>query len=199
MSAHPSMTLSQALSNYGYVALFVGTLLEGESILILAGFAAHEGYLSLPLVLGIAFLGGTLGDQAAFLAGRSYGRLLLARWPSLARHRRRVVRLIHRHQIPLIVGVRFLYGMRVAGPILIGVSRVPVLRFAAFNMLGAAIWAALIGGGGYVFGQTLEVLFADAKSYEKAAFPILLGAVLLLVAGRWLYGRWRDRSRSGLS
>ncbi|WP_337995575.1 DedA family protein [Oleispirillum naphthae] len=184
------MTFAQALSDYGYAAVLVGTLLEGESILLLAGFAAHMGYLSLPLVLVCAFCGGTLGDQIAFFVGRRYGRLLLARWPSLARHRRRITRLIFRHQIPLILGIRFLYGMRIAGPILIGSSRVPPLRFAAFNMLGAAIWAAAIGGAGYLFGRTLEVFFADAKSYEQAAFLVLIGAVLLFAAGRWLYGRW---------
>jgi len=185
------MTFAQALSDYGYVAVIVGTLLEGESILLLAGFAAHQGYLSLPLVLACAFCGGTLGDQIAFFAGRRYGRLLLARFPSLAIHRRRIIRLIYRHQIPLILGVRFLYGMRIAGPVLIGSSRVPPWRFSLLNMMGAAIWAILVGGAGYLFGHTLDRLFAGAKSYEHTAFLVLAGAVLLFAAGRWLYGRWR--------
>ena len=45
------MSLPQLLTDYGYWAVFVGSLLEGETILILAGFAAHRGYLSLPLVM----------------------------------------------------------------------------------------------------------------------------------------------------
>lgn len=48
------MTLSQWLSHYGYRAVFIGGILEGETILILAGFAAHQGYLSFPLRLALA-------------------------------------------------------------------------------------------------------------------------------------------------
>src|SRR5688572_33421924 len=40
--------LTQLLDHYGYLAVLVGTVLEGETILILGGFAAHQGYLHLP-------------------------------------------------------------------------------------------------------------------------------------------------------
>jgi membrane protein DedA with SNARE-associated domain len=41
------VTLSHLLTDSGYLVVFVGSLLEGETILLLAGFAAHQGYLSL--------------------------------------------------------------------------------------------------------------------------------------------------------
>lgn len=44
--------------------------------------------------------------------------------------------------------MRFLYGLRLAGPIVIGSSGVTLLRFAALNMIGAAIWAVLVTGAG---------------------------------------------------
>lgn len=192
------MTLMEVLAQYGYYAVFVGTVLEGETILILAGFLAHQGYMSLPAVVALAFCGGTLGDQIVFFLGRRYGIRLLRRWPSLANHRPRISRLIHRHQIPLIMGVRFLYGMRIAGPILIGMSRVRTWRFVVFNMLGAAVWAIVIAGLGYVFGQTLQYMFTDMKHYERLALGVLIGAVLLFAVGRWLYGRWRNRTPNPL-
>jgi len=46
------------LADHGYLAVFIGSLLEGETILVLAGFAAHQGLLSLPLTLTIAFIEG---------------------------------------------------------------------------------------------------------------------------------------------
>jgi len=64
------VSLSGLIADYGYVALFAGTLLEGETVLILAGFAAHQGYLQLHWVIGIALLGGFLGDQFYFWLGR---------------------------------------------------------------------------------------------------------------------------------
>ena len=41
------MTLTALIASYGYYALFVGTFLEGETVLIAAGFAAHRGILDL--------------------------------------------------------------------------------------------------------------------------------------------------------
>ena len=39
------------LQKFGYLAVFVGTFLEGETILVLAGFFAERRYLHLPLVI----------------------------------------------------------------------------------------------------------------------------------------------------
>ena len=50
------MSLAQLLADDRYLALFVGSLLDGETLLVLAGFAAHQGY---PVVLAVAFVGGT--------------------------------------------------------------------------------------------------------------------------------------------
>jgi membrane protein DedA with SNARE-associated domain len=43
--------------------VFLGTLLEAETILLSAGFAANRGLLQWPLVVAVAFVGATLGDQ----------------------------------------------------------------------------------------------------------------------------------------
>ena len=71
------MNLPQILTDYGYLGVFIGTLMEGETVLLLAGFAAHQGYLVLGLVIAVAFVGGTLGDQIAFFLGRRYGNRLI--------------------------------------------------------------------------------------------------------------------------
>jgi membrane protein DedA with SNARE-associated domain len=39
--------LESLLTNYGYPMLTVGTFLEGETVIVLGGFFAHLGYLSL--------------------------------------------------------------------------------------------------------------------------------------------------------
>jgi membrane protein DedA with SNARE-associated domain len=174
------------LSQYGYVALFAGCLLEGETLLLLAGLAAHGGYLSFPVVVGVAFVGGTLGDQVGFFIGRRYGDSLLGRWTSLDARAVRVRSLIDRHSAPLIVGVRFMYGLRLIGPVVIGMSDVSAWRFVVFNMIGAAIWATSVSAVGYLFGHTIEWLIADLERLEKAAFvcALLVVAVLLILRRR---------------
>lgn len=182
------MHWTQLLAEYGYLALLVGCLLEGETILILAGFAAHQGYLSLPLVLLLAFVAGASGDLLFFLLGRYFGSRLIRRLPFVSRQRARVRRLLMRHHRSIIVAVRFMYGLRIAGPIIIGSCRVPVARFVVFNLIGAALWSVLIGGGGYLFGSTLRLLLHNIGHYDAA---IMLGLIAALLA----WGIWRHVRR----
>ena len=184
-------SLAQLISDYGYLAVFVGTLLEGEAILMLGAYAAHQGYLSLPLVIGVAFFGATLGDQIFFLLGRRFGAGLLARFPGLRQRAARVDRLLLRYHGVVIVGIRFAYGLRIAGPIAIGMSTLPAWRFFLFNAVGAVIWAPLIGGAGYLFGHTLDWLLADMKHYEAIGFVVLV----VVLAGIGIAGRLIDRRR----
>lgn len=176
------VTLPQLLADYGYVAVFVGSLLEGETILVLAGFAAHQGYLSLPWVVVVAFTGGALGDQVFFFIGRHWGNALLRRLPRLDRNAQRVRELLMRHHSGLIIGVRFMYGLRIVGPIVIGMSEVPATRFLALNLIGAAIWSVVIAGAGFVFGHTLQMLLVQADRYEGLAVGVLVLVALLIGA-----------------
>ena len=176
------MTLPQLLTDHGYAAVFAGSLLEGETILMLAGFAAHQGYLSLPWVVVVAFLGGALGDQIFFFVGRHWGNALLRRLPRLDRNAQRVRELLMRHHVGLIIGVRFMYGLRIVGPIVIGMSEVPATRFLTLNLVGAGIWAVVIAGAGFVFGHTLQMLLVRADRYEGLAVGVLV-LVALLVGG----------------
>lgn len=179
--------LQDLIQHYGYLAVFIGTVLEGETVLIMAGFAAHRGYLELGWVVTVAALGGFAGDQVFFTIGRLRGHQVLASFPAVRAQSARVQQLVNRYHTWLIVGVRFIYGLRIAGPVLLGMSDVPHLRFAAFNLLGALIWATLIGGAGYLFGQAVELFLEDAKRYEA----IVLGLILLGGIGVWLYRKTR--------
>ncbi|MBI3714858.1 MAG: DedA family protein [Betaproteobacteria bacterium] len=181
----------ELLAQYGYLAVFVGSLLEGETILILAGFAAHQGYLSFPVVVGVAFCGGTLGDQFFFFLGRRYGQALFRRFPALAARAEPVKKLIHRYHSGLIFSIRFMYGLRIVGPIAIGMSDVLARRFVWINMLGASVWAPLIAGAGFLFGEALQRLIADSKRYE--GMVLLLIVVAAALVGAFHY--WRDRRR----
>ena len=181
------MVLQELISNYGYAAIAVGTFFEGETILILGGFAAHRGYLELPWVVVSAFLGTLCGDQLYFYIGRSKGVTALAERPGWKARSERVFRLMKKHQTWLILGFRFIYGIRTVTPFLIGASGVRPLRFLILNTVGGLVWAVAVGTLGYLFGQTLELIVADFKKYELLAFAGLAGAGLLV----WLFYQWR--------
>lgn len=180
------MNFSELIAQYGYLALFAGCLLEGETLLILAGFAAHQGYLQLHWVMLIAMIGGFLGDQIYFWLGRRHGAWVLNRFPRLVPVFERANVLIERYHEVLIVGIRFLYGLRTVGPMALGMSAVLAWRFVMFNALGAAIWSLGIGGAGYLFGKALELFLADFKKLEE----VLLIAILFGGVAVW---GWRRR------
>lgn len=184
--------ISTFVASYGYLAVFVGTLLEGETILIAAGFAAHRGLLNWPLVVLVAIAGGTLGDQLAFLLGRWKGEALIERFPSLAKRKPRIHDLLERYDVIVILAVRFIYGLRIAGPLILGSSRVPLLRFALLNVIGAALWAVLVAGAGYAFGLTINSLIADLERIEGIVLVVILAFGFVL----WLWRRFRTQTRN---
>lgn len=182
-------TLQSLIENYGYYAVFAGTFLEGETILIMAGFAAHSGYLALPWVILVAFCGSLFGDQLYFFLGRQHGWRILQRFPKLRARAKIVDALLARHHTPLILVIRFLYGLRTVGPMVIGMSGVPAPKFVGLNIIGAAVWAVAIGGAGYLFGDALELVLTDVKRYEEIA----LGVIALIGIVIWLKYRLRNK------
>ncbi|MGO9446987.1 MAG: DedA family protein [Thiobacillaceae bacterium] len=176
------------IASYGYLALFLGTLLEGEAILLAAGFAASQGLLDWRLVIVVALAGATLGDQIAFLLGRWKAAVLIAHFPSLAALVPRVRASLERHHEAFILVNRFLYGLRIAGPVILGTTGMPYWRYALFDGMGAALWAVAITGAGYFFGVAMQTLFTHIKHISEA---ILVG---ILVAG-FVLRLWRHRRK----
>lgn len=190
------MSLMALIAQYGYIVIFVGCMLEGETILILSGFAAFQGYLSFPLIIFFAVLGGTIGDQLFFFLGRYYGTALLNKYPRINKQSARVNTLIVNHQNSLIIGIRFMYGLRVAGPILLGMSKVSTWRFISLNVLGAFIWALVIGSIGYFFGTAIESVMADIKKSEEAIALLIIVACVCVGFFRWFYHKKKNDKNS---
>jgi len=184
-----SMTIEDLISHYGYWAVTIGTLFEGETVVILAGFAAHRGYLDIYLVVFLAFVGSFLGDQFCFYLGWRYGERLLARWPRWRPGAARARSLLRRYDAAFIVGFRFAYGLRIISPFVIGMSGVDRIRFAALNLIAAAIWAAAMATAGFLFGHGLEVVLDEVKRYERYALAAIAAVGLVFWIRRWLRRR----------
>lgn len=183
--------IAALLAQYGLLVLAIGCLLEGETVLVLAGLATHQGMLHLPQVFVVAVVFGWLGDQIFFWLGRWKGDAILLRFPSWARQKPRLDRWIHKYHAPVVIMVRFMYGLRAAGPVLIGHSGLCPWKFALFNALGALIWATIFITLGWVFGQAAEQVLTQINHWGHYVFYV--GAVVILVVGFvfWLVNRRR--------
>ena len=181
------------IAHYGYLAVLVGTFLEGETVLILAGFAAHRGYLQLPLVIAAAFLGTLFGDQLFFYLGRRHSEYLLSKRPHWRPRLERAQTLIQSYRVPIILGFRFLYGLRTVTPFALGMSQIPLRLFAPLNVIGALVWAVSFGYAGYLFGQAMEIFLGDLKRYEYWLFAALAAVGLVI----WfVYRVWWEPARA---
>src|SRR5512137_1860520 len=152
------MDIPQLIQQYGYAAVAVGAFLEGETVLILAAVSAHLGFLELPVVMVVAAIGAFVGDNVYFFAGRFYGPRLMQRFPALGRAVPRVDRFVGRWHALAVVVLRFTYGLRVAGPIVLGAGRMRSSTFVWANALGALIWATLLSAIGWSFGHVAQKL-----------------------------------------
>lgn len=172
-------TLRYLVENYGYLAILIGTFLEGESILVIGGIAAHMGILEIQWVILAAFCGSTFGDQLYFFIGRRWGNALIARWPSWKARMDRVHKMIEKWHSWIILMFRFWYGLRNITPIALGMSDVKTSLFITLNIIGALVWAVTVAMGGYLFGAVVETVMGDIKKYQMY---LLIGAALVGLA-----------------
>lgn len=182
--------LEAFVARFGYLAIGLGTFLEGETVLLAGGAFAHKGLLSLPGVIVAAFVGSLAGDQLWFFAGRHFGRRVIERRPRWKAQVARIDGFVARFGTAFVLGFRFLYGLRSVTPLFLGASGYPALRFALFNVIGAAVWAVGFGVGGWALGATLATVLRRSVHVEEA----LLGAVVLVAAG-WAGSRALRRRR----
>jgi membrane protein DedA with SNARE-associated domain len=182
------------ITTYGYFAVLLGTFLEGETILVLAGFAAHRGYLELPWVIAAAAAGTIASDQLFFYLGRFRGAAWLERRPVWKARADRAFRLVARNETLIILGFRFVYGLRTVTPVVLGVSRVRPGKYIALNIIGAVAWAIAFGLVGYLAGAAAERALGDLRRAEMGLFALIM--VVGLVT--WLWHWRRDRREAGL-
>lgn len=196
MSALAVLGLISIPSHLGYLFLFgliaaesTGVPVPGETALITAGILAHDGTLSIELVILIAAAAAIIGDNIGYLIGRTGGRRLLARPGFLERPRRNALKksdqFFDRHGPKAVFLGRWITGLRIAAAWLAGINRMPWPLFLFWNALGGISWALSVGLLAYFLGATADHIF-------KVAGLAGVVAVVAAIAG---YLLWRRRQR----
>jgi len=185
--------IREYLEAYGYLFLFLGTFFEGEAVLILAGYFAFQGTLSLPGVILTALGGSFLGDQFYFYLGRWRGKWLLSLVASLAKKLRRALRLIEKYGSFVAFISRYTYGLRIVLPIVLGMTNLASRRFLALNFLSAVSWAVLFSLAGFFFGKSASLFIEDLDRYEPYIVLVLLAIIGCFWCGHFVHVWWLGR------
>jgi membrane protein DedA with SNARE-associated domain len=180
------------LVSYGLIVVYLGVIIEGESVLIAAGFLAHQGVMNPFAVFLAAFAGSVTGDQVMFYAGRYFAGSRMVQQQMARPLSAKVLDHIHRNEILFILSFRFIYGIRTISPIALGVAGVRPGLYAALNLVSAAVWAAVFTVAGYLFGQTIERFAGKLHHGHKLIIAGVLCLAVLVVFGLargWLVRR----------
>jgi membrane protein DedA with SNARE-associated domain len=167
------------LHQYGYVILFLWSIIEGEMGLIMAGIMTHTGDMNYFMSIFVAGLGGFTGDQIYFYVGR-FNKGYIQR--KLHKQRRKFAiahLLLKKYGWPIIFLQRYMYGLRTVIPMSIGITKYSARKFALINLFSAWVWAAITITPAYIYGQEILIFLAYAKQHWYFALPI---------AGGFLYG-----------
>src|ERR1700733_6894412 len=188
------MDLERFILEYGawsYLITFLLTFFEGETFVLLAGFAAARGALSAPILIFAAALGSFAGDQCYFWIGRHFGLRLMSRHPDWRRRVDRALAWLRRWDAGFILTFRFIYGVRNFSSFALGVSSINWKRFLSLNFVAAWLWAMTFVGLGFVCGKSVEHMMGRL-AHEIGI--ILLAVFVALLAGGHLVNKLR-RSR----
>ncbi len=187
------MDINQLIAHNGacfYAIVFIWTFLEGETVVLFAGFAAAQGLIDPILLFTAAWLGSFSGDQCYFWLGRRFGARLLDRFPRWRHGVDSALHWLERYDTGFILSFRFIYGVRNFSSFALGVSAVRWNRFLRLNFIAAGVWAASFVGVGYFLGHAFRAVLGDlARSFSF----VMLGVFVAVAGGMWLLHRSQRR------
>lgn len=170
------------IKEYGYVILFIWSVMEGEMGLIMAGIMCHTGDMNYVTAVTVASIGGFAGDQIYFYLGR-YNK---SYFQKTFKSQRRKVALAHlllkKYGWPVIFIQRYLYGMRAVIPMAIGITRYDARMFAIINLISVIVWAFVGITLARIFGEELLIALQYIKDHYHYAIPLAI-----IIAGSIYY------------
>lgn len=167
--------------------LVIGLLLPGSTVLLLLGALSANGHLDFGTLLWFAIAGAALGDNLNYWLGLRYG----SQWtrngaPFLTRdHFEQTSRFFERHGAKSVFLGRFIPGVKEIAPFVAGTVGMRRRTFMLWNVLGAVGWGLQWVGGGYLFGQSLNL----AQAWMSRAGLVLI-AMLFVCVLLWLLQRF---------
>jgi len=181
--------LAEMLTQFSYLAVVVGSFVEGELVLLAAGALARTGRLSPVLVALAGSLGSLAWNQVWFRVGRRAGQQLLTRHPTWRARTQVLEQWLSSYGRGVLVLGRFAPGMGGVLPATVGASGLAIRRFVPFDVLGALIWSGTYTAVGYGALGLLE-------RWRAQSSPVMVASLALLLLGGAVGWRlWKVWSR----
>lgn len=184
----------ELFESYGYLTVFLAPLLEntiflgaiipGLLVMLLAGVSASDGLIDLWPAIPLAIAGAWIGDTISYGIGRFWWQRLSAE-SRLVRWAEKMREPLLEHSSWLILSYHFFGYSRMIGPAASGFLRVPFLRWMLLDYVGSTLWVVVFMMLGYVlgsFGLSLDATEGNVRVVEVLLFVLAALAVTVVLA-----------------
>lgn len=171
-------------------AAFLGAVIPGDVVLLLAGFYVERSELNLAPVSALAFIGALIGDSIGYGIGRFGGRRVIDRFGRRVfppERLERVDRYFAEYGMWAVTVGRITPVVRTVNTFAAGMAKMPFPRFLFSVALAAGVWAVVVPTLGFLFSGSLEAV-RSALGWAGAAIVLVFAAGLY-----WTYRRMVQR------
>ncbi len=160
-----------------YILIFIGMLLEGEIVFLVAIYYAYQGKIPLLNTICVATSGMFVGDILWYGFG-SY----LDRIPFMKKYVDKVIvmldRQIRKRPVVSIISSKFTYGFHRLTLLRARVVGVPLKKFMKIDAIGVISWIFVIGNLVYLLSASLPIL---KRYFRFAEFGMALIAIVYFI------------------
>ncbi len=160
----------------GYILVFIGLILEGDTVLFIAAFLAHQSFFGLGDLAVVAFASVLIGDALWYLVGYRTrdSQVWLFRWAhNIGRH---FDKYLKRRPLHTIFISKFTYGVHHLILMRAGIDNLSLKEFMKKDVSATIVWMLIVGGLGYFSGLSYVVL----KHYVRLTELGFLGGITLV-------------------
>ncbi len=154
------------MMDWGYLAVALAVLIEGEIFLIMVGVATSAALFSYPLVIIAATIGAIVHDNGIFIFSKIAGKKFMEKRPHWRKQSDRSLRLIDKYDFWAILSIRFLFGLRTIIISIVGLGKVSKIKFVILDAISSFIWSVLYITLGYFSGHAI-LQFIDHVHIRK--------------------------------
>lgn len=179
------------LNHWGYYVLFLMTFLEtsaflgflvpGESMVVIAGLLTSKGVLELGDVIWVASFGAIVGDTVGYFIGRRFGERFFLKYGKFFFFKKEYLDeakgFFDRHGGKTVFLGRFMAWLRAFAPVVAGITKMRYPRFLFFNVSGGIVWATTFSLLGYFVGNSWDII----KIYlgRIGIFGFIFGVIII--------------------
>ncbi|HZD58997.1 MAG TPA: DedA family protein [Anaerolineae bacterium] len=177
---------------YGYYIVFlllflenffvIGLVMPGETILLIAAFAASQGVLTIVYVIITAAIAAITGNIAGYFIGKKGGRPLIEKYGGRFVSAERIEaaeRYFDVHGPKTVFIGRFAAGVRVFIPLLAGASQMNFAKFILYTVAAVISWTVGIGIVGFFFGQNWVLISKFLGRFGLVALATIVVFIII--------------------